>query len=124
MYRLQAKELQSIDPKDLTFHRPGKMYEVNIHADPEHFLDWDAPLNAQSPQVQEKIKQAWPLADAMDWQTPDFYKAAPYAQRSQELREAGIPGIKYLRPRLAPDRWRQQVGRSVVRERVDDAVSD
>ena len=27
--------------------RPGKTYEVDIHADPEQFLDWDKPLSQQ-----------------------------------------------------------------------------
>jgi hypothetical protein len=35
---------------------PGHMYEVNIGADPEHFLHWDKPLSEQSPQVQEALK--------------------------------------------------------------------
>jgi hypothetical protein len=30
-----------------------RTYEVNINADPEHFLDWDRPLNEQHPKVQE-----------------------------------------------------------------------
>lgn len=29
---------------------PGRMYEVNIHADPDDFLDWDAPLSQQTQQ--------------------------------------------------------------------------
>ncbi len=32
---------------------PGRMYEVNIDADPEDFLDWDAPLSQQG----EKVRQ-------------------------------------------------------------------
>lgn len=32
---------------------PGKMYEVNINADPEHFLDWDKPLSEQPQVVQD-----------------------------------------------------------------------
>jgi hypothetical protein len=32
----------------------GNMYEVNINADPEHFLDWDKPLSQQS----EKVRAA------------------------------------------------------------------
>ena len=28
------------------------MYQVNIGADPEHFLDWDKPLSEQHPVVQ------------------------------------------------------------------------
>ena len=33
----------------------GHMYQVNIGADPEHFLDWDKPLSEQSQHVQECI---------------------------------------------------------------------
>ena len=34
---------------------PGKMYEVNIKSDPDHFLDWDKPLSEQS----QKVLQAF-----------------------------------------------------------------
>jgi hypothetical protein len=34
---------------------PGSMYQVAIHADPEHFLDWDKPLSEQHPAVKEAI---------------------------------------------------------------------
>jgi hypothetical protein len=37
---------------------PGHMYEVNIHARPEQFLDWDAPLSGQSPLIQQSIQDA------------------------------------------------------------------
>tara|TARA_R110002096_G_C14538425_1_gene718257 strand:+ start:81 stop:1265 length:1185 start_codon:yes stop_codon:yes gene_type:complete len=36
-------------------YRPGSMYEVNINANPEDLLDWDAPLSGQS----EKVRSAW-----------------------------------------------------------------
>jgi hypothetical protein len=35
---------------------PGSMYEVNIKADPASFLDWDAPLNRQTPQVVSAVR--------------------------------------------------------------------
>jgi hypothetical protein len=36
--------------------RPGgTMYEVQVNADPAHFLDWDKPLSQQSPHVQEAL---------------------------------------------------------------------
>ncbi len=35
--------------------QPGSMYEASINAKPEHFLDWDKPLSAQSPAVQKAI---------------------------------------------------------------------
>jgi hypothetical protein len=34
---------------------PGRTYEVNIKANPEHFLDWDKPLSEQSKHVQEVL---------------------------------------------------------------------
>lgn len=33
----------------------GKMYEADIHADPAHLMDWDAPLSAQSAHVRERV---------------------------------------------------------------------
>jgi hypothetical protein len=33
----------------------GRMYEVNIDANPDDFLDWDRPLSEQSPKVQEAV---------------------------------------------------------------------
>ena len=34
---------------------PGHMYEVNINANPEHFLDWDKPLSQQSDYVRKAL---------------------------------------------------------------------
>jgi hypothetical protein len=46
-------EMQEI----VTGPRPkGSMYQVNIGADPEHFLDWDKPLSEQSQHVQDALK--------------------------------------------------------------------
>ena len=33
----------------------GHMYEVNVNAEPEHFLDWDKPLSEQHPSVQAAL---------------------------------------------------------------------
>ena len=46
---------KSIAPK---FNRSGALYEVNINADPEDFLDWDAPLSAQPPALQKYLQEA------------------------------------------------------------------
>lgn len=35
----------------------GHMYEVNIGAEPEQFLDWDAPLRRQSPEVRGALEK-------------------------------------------------------------------
>lgn len=34
---------------------PGHMYEVQVNADPAHFLDWDKPLSEQSQHVQDAL---------------------------------------------------------------------
>ena len=36
----------------------GRMYEVRINADPDDFLDWDAPLSEQPPNLQEMARNA------------------------------------------------------------------
>ena len=118
-------------------NNPGHMYEVNIHADPNKFLDWDKPLSGQTPNVQGALRdigfkrefelvprsfggegytlirdangnvvgssntRAKALENAHAWADPagpaiygDINKSAPEATNA--LREAGIPGIKYL----------------------------
>ena len=112
----------------------GRMYEVNIKADPDQFLDWDLPL-AQQP---ERVRRALEAANLVPWKTrnplgieygnlskesalalssrgqrpiePDLGATGgdllnwevgagrPVAKQenSDRLRDAGIPGIKYL----------------------------
>ncbi|HMF68665.1 MAG TPA: hypothetical protein VK602_13785 [Phyllobacterium sp.] len=93
----------------------GRMYEVNINADPEHFLDWDKPLSQQHPQTQDAVKQAMgidyygkpdPAKAERMWQQ---FKSADAGRAVRQgfiasddklvadrLNQAGIPGIKYL----------------------------
>ena len=88
----------------------GHMYEVNIRANPEQFLDWDRPLSGQGQVGQVLVEKARVkpehtarqgyeiLADEIGRrQSSDMFsgrRGAPNA--SIALREAGIPGIKYL----------------------------
>jgi hypothetical protein len=39
----------------------GNMYEVNINADPEHYLNWDKPLSEQHPVVQKAMADRFDL---------------------------------------------------------------
>ena len=80
----------------------GRMYEVNIKADPESFLDWDKPLSQQSEKVRQALAQYG--IDRPDWtggQIHESSKLVPGERMdkgvaAQRLREAGIPGIRYL----------------------------
>jgi hypothetical protein len=99
---------------------PGRMYQVAIKADPEHFLDWDKRLRQQPKKLQALVNQ---LA-----QERNDYGNGPFSQllndiggklknvsgqdivhaleawerdngksvASDKLRDAGIPGIRYL----------------------------
>ena len=115
IYDGALEKLRAVDPA--TIKPAGRMYEVNIRARPEQFLDWDAPLGQQTPEVQNIIRQFATQApepknnpakrnreailsgDASvpgdvlynnvgGWRLP--------AETSAALRDAGIPGIRYL----------------------------
>ena len=86
---------------------PGHMYEVNIRANPEQFLDWDRPLGQQSQNIQSVLfdKMGVPESlgrgedvyrDAAMRNYPRLPSSMAYAEGSRAFREAGIPGIKYL----------------------------
>jgi hypothetical protein len=102
------------DPDKIAeLQKRGRMYEVGINADAEHFLDWDKPLSEQSQHVQDAIGSvldAHPeVKKSVDFQS-DFLRkpasaSAVYqslanrtdpAYAAQKLQDAGIPGIRYL----------------------------
>lgn len=123
----------------------GHMYEVNIRANPDDFLDWDKPLGQQGAKVREALlrqdAKLFQEADAAYKQANDAYMSRPanmdpiaerdlqqavgdayfrmttargnadkrgsnayrelakdgtFQSGTDALREAGIPGIKYL----------------------------
>src|SRR5579885_3167205 len=98
----------------------GRIYQVSIKADPEHFLDWDRPLGEQSEHVrnalqglERNIKNDWfwkiTTNDLQAIRRQMYRKAktgqdilralargTSEADASRILREAGIPGIRYL----------------------------
>jgi len=93
----------------------GHMYEVNIAAQPEHFLDWDKPLGEQSNHTKQKIKDLMSgdlfnmdFDNATGWQKlpgEKFYEAlqerigsikSSAADASEALHQHGIRGIRYL----------------------------
>jgi hypothetical protein len=102
----------------------GKMYEVNIRANPDDFLDWDKPLAEQkavidalsrsrSKNIKEILADPNLLAptrelygtDLGPMRGEDLFKRAAIATTgkvtgdnatTKVMRSAGIPGIKYL----------------------------
>lgn len=85
----------------------GRMYEVDINADPSEFLDWDAPLSAQSERVRTAanniLDPGWDGSQewARDWKPTGEsligpHRGAEAERRAGALRSAGIPGIRYL----------------------------
>jgi hypothetical protein len=78
--------------------KTGRMYQVRINADPESFLDWDKPLS-QQPQAARSAIESDPIFST------EMYSSAPDntmrnllrdPSTTSKLREAGIPGIRYL----------------------------
>lgn len=78
----------------------GRMYEVSINADPEQFLDWDAPLSQQPEPIRQlgSAQKNRPLVDTDTGR--DIYNKNTQGlssdTASERLKAAGIPGIKYL----------------------------
>jgi hypothetical protein len=96
----------------------GSMYEVNINANPEDFLDWDAPFStaddlerfasrfdATNPELRKRLEDFGYMRQQMGQPMPDGNDiireimggigSADAARASSEMREAGIPGIRY-----------------------------
>lgn len=88
----------------------GKMYEVQINADPEHFLDWDKPVSELPDEIKQKLGT---LAGSHGHETVGTALGRAYRHEmfagdligkdratpielTAGLRDAGIPGIKYL----------------------------
>lgn len=97
---LREKLLADIQRTD-----PGKMYEVDVNANPEDFLDWDAPLSAQPQSVRDALVDTGYVApEGSDIGNMSgrmaYAKLAggtnDTAPATEALRAKGIPGIKYL----------------------------
>jgi hypothetical protein len=146
--QIQQDKLQQLNAfRETGSFDQGRMYEVNISARPEEFLDWETPLS-QQPQIAERLglrtrstreidDEAYALFDqygSFENMPPDVrqrisqltdeanlpattqtgeqlyqfgigaqenvhdFLSGPSLQRSQELLEAGIPGITYRDP--------------------------
>lgn len=141
------QQLAELTGRDISLKPTGRMYEVNIKADPNDFLDWDKPLSQQSEkaraalnsqQITDALKESYRIIPDQ-WEQSYIVKtpggsvggmtraeaektlmemrdqaslersfvddmAIPMLSKytggpdkmAAALREAGIPGIKYL----------------------------
>ena len=112
--------------------KAGHMYEVDIHANPEHLLDWHKRLHEQSPHVQSNLKDMaqdagmpmryWKPVNPEDAATGEEYYSS-LAQKfksktnpvwdpkkaSSELKSWALPGIQYIDPAARGDGSRNYV---------------
>ena len=110
-------EINKLKGKKIEDYHPGHMYEVHINAHPHHMLDWDKSLNNQTGHVRKVLnnidetsqdlirRNAYKFSNVQfgDLSGEDFYKAMIDGSKgktakdiSNNLRDAGIKGIKYL----------------------------
>jgi len=101
-----------IDEKGIGLREKGKMYEVNIRANPDDFLDWDKPLAEQGQAVRDRLtshlaaksEERAKLSgfDNFKSDPKNFYDVGGHTFRpmndvmADDLKKLGIPGIKYL----------------------------
>ena len=87
----------------------GRMYEVNIAADPADFLDWDAPLSAQPEGPTRALRSVFDSKygagsfDSYVAETGADYRDILHnfddwseASQAADLRREGVAGIRYL----------------------------
>jgi len=99
--RAYREVLAATKGRAVTAEPAGRLYEVNINANPEDFLDWDAPLSAQSKVVQDGVNRvgrsvASPLARVHDSMKGNDLKPLLQDPRAVEELSNYIPGIRYL----------------------------
>lgn len=112
----ETPELRDAFMREWNGRNQGRMYEVNINANPDDFLDWDAPLSEQPARVRDwaegvaatgglRAKKLGEGATGRDiWEasrSPFAAKALGFENYSTSgpataMNERGIPGIKYL----------------------------
>lgn len=105
----QLEVYKGLDPEKF---KRGKMYEVNIAADPNNMIDYDASISDMPNQVRARLYKNPEIKEFLDKRKedgvrPEFYTGATFYDEfsdyvggenvaSDILNEAGIPGIKYF----------------------------
>jgi hypothetical protein len=73
------------------------IYDTRIDAPPHQFVDWDKPLAEQSPFVQSGIQNAFGRSPLFQkGAVGDAFGRLNEIEAALKLREAGVPGFKFL----------------------------
>ncbi len=88
----------------------GHMYEVDLNADPREFLNWDAPLSRQSPEVRESLER---FNIRVDPEGVEEYQRL--------LRAGNTYGPKPRLPEFSPDPTGQEIYQRVLRMDPEEA---
>jgi hypothetical protein len=92
-------EVEAMRGKAVSHGERGHLYEVDINAHPDHFLDWDAPLSAQ-PDIYKKVlaDRNWRrrLQFRTDEGVGEMKGSDLYGMGHDQTRSLGVPGIRYL----------------------------
>lgn len=113
---------------------PGRMYEVNIKASPDDFLDWDKPLSQQSEKVRGAIEVAgWKGLEAKysDAQLDKLKVAAEAAHKQYtDMRTAYFadawkdPSRSEAAFNNLPEVWRAQNEIHKISDKINDAMRE
>ena len=100
MLRSDIATLEQLAASGGVKRNPGRMYEVNIRANPDQFLDWDKPLREQSERVQNFF-QARVNPNKGRAYSDDEFRSAFGNPLSGTLYESAASSRRFLEPILS-----------------------
>lgn len=98
-----ARDFLEANRDRISVSNPGSMYEVDINARPDTFLDWDRPLSEQAPPVRDAVNrvardvQPYGLDRITDdMRGVELKRMLQAPEATQRLSQEGVSGIRYL----------------------------
>lgn len=96
---------ENIEP---TYEAPGALYQVDIKADPDALLDWDTPIENQSPKVKKILEDAGLYDPKIRQQIEDLETQAAELALDRDDRGAVRESKKWLSIKSEADKLRRQ----------------